>query len=302
MDPHDAFEKIMEEMRMHVAGKKETIELLFICLISNGHALLEGVPGVAKTTTSKTLAAVIEADFKRIQGTPDLEPRDITGYTYVDDDGNVKFNKGPVFTNVLLIDEINRMQPKTMSALLETLEERQVSVGGESTPLPAPFTSFATQNPLNIEGTVALPKVLADRFLMKIDVGYPTIEEEKEMIRLKEKGGHTTVNKVMSINDVLEMQEKVDSVELPDDVIDYIAKIINATRKDIHVVMGASPRADMAFMRTAKAKALIEGRSAVTIDDIKALAKPVLGHRIVVRASGGIGVNGIIDGIVATLK
>ena len=302
MDAHTAYLKVMEEMSKHIAGKRETLELLFLSIIANGHALLEGVPGVAKTTMTKTLASIIDADFKRIQGTPDLEPKDIIGYTYIDSDNSIKVKKGPIFTNILLIDELNRAPPKTMSAFLEALEERQVSLGGTDIPLPKPFTAFATQNPLRIEGTEPLPKVMADRFIMRIEVDYPSMEEEGEMLRIKEREEKLAVNKILTINDILDMQEQAKKVEMPDDVVKYITTIVDATRKDIHVVMGASPRADIAFMACGKAKALVEGRKEVTIDDIRFLAKPVLSHRIAVRATGGIGVNGIIDGILASIK
>ena len=184
MDARDAYKYILAEMKKRISGKEDTIALMFIALLANGHALLEGVPGVAKTTLTKSLAGAMQAEFKRIQGTPDLEPRDIVGYNYVDVDGSVKFNKGPVFTNILLVDELNRTPPKTMSALLETLEERQVTIAGTSRQLPAPFTTFATQNPLKIEGTEQIPKVLADRFLLKIDVDYPSMAEEEVMLRI----------------------------------------------------------------------------------------------------------------------
>lgn len=300
--PNETYKQILEEMKKHIAGKTETIELMLIALVANGHTLLEGVPGVAKTTMTKALASTIEADFKRLQGTPDLMPKDIVGYTYADSDGSVKYQKGPVFTNILLVDELNRAPPKTMSALLETLEERQVSVGGQTMPLLKPFIAFATQNPLTIEGTEPLPKVLADRFIMKISVDYPSMEEEQEMLRIKEREEKVEVRKIIGTQDVLSLQEQAKSVQLPDEVARYITRIVAATRKDIHVVMGGSPRSDLAFMQCGKAKALLEGRSQVTREDIKFLAKPVLSHRIAVRATGGIGVHGIIDGIVATLQ
>lgn len=288
-------------MKKHIAGKEDTIELLFIAILANGHALLEGVPGVAKTTMTKALADTIQAEFKRIQGTPDLEPKDIVGYTYLDDNNTPAFKKGPIFTNILLIDELNRSAPKTMSALLETLEERQVTAGGVDIQLPKPFTAFATQNPLRIEGTEPLPKVLADRFIMKIDIDYPSEQEEKEMLRIKEREEKSIVNKVLSTQDIIDYQMQAKQIVLPDNVATYITDIVNATRTDIHVVMGASPRADIALMMCGKAKALIEGRKEVTKDDIKFLAKPVLSHRIAVRATGGVGVKGIVDGILATL-
>ncbi|MEM3208897.1 MAG: MoxR family ATPase [Candidatus Micrarchaeaceae archaeon] len=302
MDPKLAFEKVMAEMKKRIAGKEETLELLFLTLVANGHALLEGVPGVAKTTMTKTLAETIQADFKRIQGTPDLEPKDIIGYTYVDDANNVVLKKGPVFTNILLVDELNRSPPKTMSALLETLEERQVTIGGNDMKLPSPFTAFATQNPLKIEGTEPLPKVLADRFMVKIDVTYPSESEEREMLRIKEREERVTVNKILTTSDILEMQQHAKDVVLPDDVAKYITAIVNATRTDIHVVMGASPRADLAFLYMSKARAYVHGAKEVTKDDIRFLASPVLSHRIVVRATGGIGVHGVIDGILASIE
>ncbi|MGC8676065.1 MAG: AAA family ATPase [Candidatus Micrarchaeia archaeon] len=300
MEPKEAYEAIKAEVSKQIAGNEETIELMFLSLLASGHALLEGVPGVAKTTMAKALADTIKADFKRIQGTPDLEPKDIIGYAYADN-GEVKVAKGPIFTNMLLVDELNRMQPRTMSAFLETLAERQVTIGNVTMQLAKPFVAYATQNPLNIEGTVPLPKVLADRFLLRIEVGYVSQEDEVQMLRIKEQNSEYTIKQIMSIEDVLHMQEQVNSVRLPDDVAEYITKLVAATRTDIHVVMGASPRADIAFMQCGKARALIHGRTEVSKDDIKALAKPVLSHRIVVRATGGIGVKGIIDGIIATL-
>ena len=301
MNAKTVYESVLNEMKKHIAGQEEPMELMFISLIANGHALLEGVPGVAKTTMAKALADTVQADFKRIQGTPDLEPKDIVGYTYVDTDKTIKLKKGPVFTNLLLIDELNRTQPKTMSALLETLAERQVSLAGQDLALPNPFMALATQNPLNIEGTVPLPKVLADRFIIKIDVQYPSMEDEQEMLRIKEKEIKAETKKIVDIKAILQMQEDAKKITMSNDIVKYITKIVDATRRDIHVIMGASPRADIAFMQCAKAKALVEGRKEVSKEDIKFLAKPVLSHRIAVRATGGIGVKGIIDGIIATL-
>lgn len=302
MDANDTYKKILEEMHKHIAGKIETIELMIISIVADGHALLEGVPGVAKTTMTKALAETIQADFKRIQGTPDITPKDITGYMYEDEvDKKLKFSKGPVFTNILLIDELNRMQPRTMSALLETLEEKQVSISGNDLKLPMPFIAFATQNPLRIEGTEPLPKVLADRFIMKIDVDYPSEDEEKNMLRIKEREERIEVKKIINTEDILLLQEEAKKISMSDEIVNYISKIVNATRTDIHVVMGASPRADIAFMRCGKAKAMLEGRKEVSLEDIKFLAKPVLSHRLSVRSTGGIGVHGIVDGIIASV-
>lgn len=301
MDPKNAFDSVFAEVRKHIAGKQEIIKLMFISIVANGHVLLEGVPGVAKTTMAKTLSEAISADFKRIQGMPDLDIKDIIGYTYIDDNKDIQFKKGPIFSNILLLDELNRVQPKTTVSLLEALEERQVTVGNQTYKLLRPFMAMATQNPLNIEGTTPLPKVLADRFLLRLAVTYPENEDEKEMLKLKE-NIEPEVKKVLSIADILDVQSQIDTVAISDEVKDYIVKLVRATREDIHVVMGGSPRADISFMKCGKAKALIEGRKSVSIDDIKFLAKPVLSHRIVVRATGGIGVNGVIDGIVASLR
>ena len=302
MEPKEAYNKVLEEMKKHIAGKTDVFELMFIAIVANGHVLLEGVPGVAKTTMTKTLADAIDAGFDRIQGTPDLDQRDIIGFTYLDEQNNIQIKKGPIFTNILLVDELNRAPPKTTTALLESLEERQVTLGNSTVPLMKPFIAFATQNPLNIEGTNPLPKVLTDRFLLRIAVTYPTMEEEQGMLRIKEREEKIVTKKVINKDDMLKFQSMVNSIQMSDEVAEYITRVVDATRKDIHMVMGASPRADISFMRCGKAKALIEGRKEVSIDDIKFLAKPVLSHRIVVKATGGLGVNGIIDGIIATTK
>ncbi len=303
MDAKAVYERILAEVGKRIAGNEEIIRLMFIAMVANGHVLLEGVPGVAKTTMAKTLAETVQATFGRIQGTPDLEFKDIVGYSYFDEAAKaMQLKKGPIFSNILLIDELNRAPPKTTTALLEALEEHQVTIADSTLPLAKPFIAMATQNPLNIEGTSQLPKVLADRFLMRIAVDYAPIEAEQQMLHLKESEASTSVERVISTTDVLELQRLAKAVKVPDPVIDYITTVVNATRKDIHVVMGASPRAEISFMMCAKAKALIEGRDTVNIDDIKYLARPVLSHRIVVRSTGGVGVNGIIDGIVATLQ
>ncbi len=293
--------RVEDELKKHIAGKREVIELLFIALIANGHVLLEGVPGVAKTTMSKALADTIQADFKRIQCMPDLVPSDIIGDVYLDSNNDPQLKKGPIFTNILLMDELNRSPPRTMSAVLEALEERQVTVGGLDTPLPKPFMAIATQNPLRIEGTEQLPKVLADRFIMKIDVSYPSMEEEEEMLRLKEIEHKMVTEKIITTADILDMQQQSKSITFPKEVSQFVTQIVDSSRKEMHIVMGASPRADIAFMQCAKAKALIEGRQEATKDDIRFLAKPILSHRLVVRSTGGIGVNGIIDGIMAAM-
>ncbi len=301
MDAKEAYSQVFKEVKKHIAGNDDIIEQMFIAMVANGHVMLEGVPGVAKTTMAKTLSEAIDSEFNRIQGMPDLSINDIIGYAYVDELKNPKLKKGPIFTNILLVDELNRAPPKTTTALLEALEERQVTMGNQTIPLPSPFMAMATQNPLNIEGTTSLPKVLADRFLMKITVNYPDEKSEAEILRIKEREEHITVEKVINMSDMLDLQSQVNAVKMSDEVVGYITKLVRATRSDIHVVMGGSPRADISFMRCGKAKALINGRNEVSIQDIKSLARSILSHRIVVRSTGGIGVNGVIDGIVATL-
>ncbi|MCL4372083.1 MoxR family ATPase [Candidatus Marsarchaeota archaeon] len=302
-NPKDAFEAVVKEIKKKVAGNDEIIKLMFIAVVADGHALLEGVPGLAKTTMTKALSETIEADFARIQGTPDLEFKDVVGFTYLDEKTkNVEVKKGPIFTNILLIDELNRTPQRTATALLEALEEKQVTLGTATMPLERPFITFATQNPLNIEGTSPLPKVLADRFLMRIAVDYARAEDEEQMLRIKENEESTHINRVLSKEDVLSLQKQAKAVNISDEVVKYITSIAQATRKEMHVLMGASPRAEISFMACGKAKALVEGRSDVSIDDIKYLARPVLSHRIVVRSTGGVGANGVIDGIIAMTK
>lgn len=302
MDAKSIYENVIQELERHISGNKDILKLMFISLVADGHALLEGVPGVAKTTMTKALASAIDADFKRVQCTADLDISDIIGTTFMDEQRNIKLKKGPVFTNILLADELNRAPVKTMSGFLEVLEERRVTIGGEDMGLPKPFIAFATQNPLTIEGTTPIPKVLADRFLMRISVGYPTESGEEEMIRIKEKEETIDFKKVISKDEILALQQQAKSIKLPDDIVQFITKVVEATREDIHVVMGGSPRSDIAFMNAGKAKALIEGRTEVNREDILFLAKPILSHRLVVRSTGGIGVNGVIDGIIATLS
>ena len=302
MDPKAVYQSVLTEVKKQIVGNESTIELMFVAMVANGHVLLEGVPGIAKTTMTKTLADAITADFKRIQGTPDLDVKDIIGYTYIDENRDIKLKNGPIFTNILLIDELNRAPPKTTTALLEPLEERQVTIGDNVIPLKKPFITFATQNPLNIEGTSALPKVVADRFLMRIGVTYPSPEDERSMLRIKEHEDEIKIQKVIGAEQIIELQKQAKKVTISDDVIKYITDLVNATRTDIHVIMGGSPRAEISFMECGKAKTLIEGRNEVTRDDIKFLAKPVLAHRLLVRTTGGIGVGGIIEGIIASMR
>lgn len=301
MDPKETYQKVLKEVKKHIAGKEDVIELMFIAIVANGHALLEGVPGVAKTTMTKVIADAISSEFTRVQCMYDLNIKDVIGYSYLDENNNIALKKGPIFTNLLLIDELNRAPPTTTTSLLEALEEKIVTIGNQTLDLKKPFIAFATQNPLNIEGTIPLPKVLTDRFLIRIAVTYPSMEEEQEMLRIKEHEQHIKTEKVINIDEILELQKMVEGINISDDIIQYITRIVNETRNNIHIVMGGSPRAEISFMNAGKAKALIEGRKDVTMEDIKFLARPVLSHRIVVRSTGGLGVNGIIDGIIASV-
>jgi len=301
MNPQESYQAVLREVKKRIAGKEDVIELMFISMIANGHVLLEGVPGIAKTTMARTMCEAIQAQFARVQGTSDLEYKDIVGFTYLDEkDHQVKLKPGPIFTNILLIDELNRAPAKVASALLEALEERQVTFSDRTLPLDNPFMAIATQNPLSIEGTSPIPKVLADRFLLRIGVQYPTEEEEREMLHIKESGVDAPIEKVMATTDIIEMQKMVNTIKVSEEVINYITEIVTATRNEIHIIMGASPRAEIGFMKAGRARALISGRTDVTKDDIQFLAKPILSHRLTVRSTGGIGVNGIIDGIIAT--
>ncbi len=301
MDPKQAYENVLREVQKQISGKEDVIELMFIAIVANGHALLEGVPGVAKTTMTKVIAEAISSEFTRVQCMYDLNIKDVIGYAYLDDNNNIALKKGPIFTNLLLIDELNRAPATTTTSLLEALEEKIVTIGNQTLNLNKPFIAFATQNPLNIEGTIPLPKVLTDRFLLRIAVSYPSEEEEQKMLRMKENAEHVKTEKVLSINDILELQQMVKTVSISDELINYITRIVNSSRTNIHITMGGSPRAEISFMIAGKAKALIEGRKEVSLDDLKFLARPVLSHRIVVRSTGGLGVNGIIDGIIASV-
>ena len=276
----DEYTKFMDEMGKHVIGKKDVIEKLFIALIAEGHVLLEGVPGIAKTHIANTMARCLSLEFKRVQFTADLLPADILG-TLVYSNGSFTFKKGPIFTNILLADEINRAPPKTQSALLEAMQERQVSIDVETYKLEEPFIVIATQNPIEMEGTYPLPEAQLDRFIFKLLLTYPTKEEEKGIVRYKEKMDR--VNRVLTKKEILRLREKAKEVSVSDEVVDYIVNIVEATRKKEELLYGASPRASISLMRAAKVKALIEDRDYVIPDDVKGLAKDVLRHRVILK-------------------
>jgi MoxR-like ATPase len=284
-----------------LVGKPEVIRLAVIGLLARGHLLIEDVPGVGKTTLAAALARSIGGGFQRIQFTSDMLPSDILGVTvYQPDRGDFVFKPGPLFTNIVLADEINRTTPKTQSSLLEAMNEAQVSLDHSTFPLPKPFMVLATQNPLEYEGTHALPESQLDRFLLRIRVGYPEAEDEKAILR----GGATeaaeSLTPVLSAAEVIELQEQVERVRVEDTVLDYLMALVAATRKAPLLRLGVSPRGSLALLRAARARALADGRDFLVPDDLKTLAVPALAHRVLLRTGPGAEVDGdaIIDAIV----
>jgi MoxR-like ATPase len=275
---------VMAEISRVIIGKDPLIHDIFIALLAGGNVLLEGVPGVAKTTIAKTFASTVGLDFKRVQFVPDILPSDITGAS-VFNQKNMEFelHKGPVFTNILLVDEINRASPKIQSALLEAMEERQVSIDGITYPLPDPFMVITTQNPIDIVGTFPLPEAQIDRFLFKLNVDYPTSDEELNMLMAKNSGSSNVANRVLSRDEVRMMIETVKNIHVDQKVLQYIRDLIIASRSHPKLLLGGSPRASIALLRGSKALAALNGRSYVTPDDVKYLAPKVLVHRLIVK-------------------
>ena len=278
-------DELQEELAKVIVGQKKMIRLLIVALFADGHVLIEGVPGIAKTLVAKLLARTMSVGFSRIQFTPDLMPSDIIGTSVFNVKENLfEFNKGPIFSNIILIDEINRAPAKTQSALFEVMEENQITVDGTCYRMDQPFNVFATQNPIEHEGTYRLPEAQLDRFLFKIDIGYPSLEEET-MILLN-KNGLTVENELDLINPILEnndlasLRKLVGQVHVEEKLMGYIASIVQKTRSHADIFYGASPRASLAILSTAKVVAALEGRDFVSPDDIKEMALPALRHRI----------------------
>lgn len=284
---------LRDEIRKVIVGQGETVDQLLVTFLAGGHALLEGVPGLAKTLMIRTLAEAVELKFRRIQFTPDLMPSDILGTEILEEDHSTgkrffKFNKGPVFANILLADEINRTSPKTQSALLEAMQEFEVTYGGTTYPIERPFFILATQNPIEQAGTFPLPEAQLDRFLLYIRIGYPTAEEESMILSGTTSGKKTSIEKVINGEDIIEAQKLVREVHINSELVDYVSRIVRSTRPattDQKMVRdwvrwGAGPRAGQAMILTAKARAFLLGRYAVTTEDIQRVAYPVLRHRI----------------------
>lgn len=278
--------RVREEMRKYVIGQSEMIELLLAGIFSNGHLLLEGVPGVAKTLSSKALAKVLDVDFSRIQFTPDLMPSDVIGTSVFNmKDTTFNFKKGPVFSNIVLIDEINRAPAKTQAALFEVMEERQITYDGNRYEMSFPFLVVATQNPVEQEGTYNLPEAQLDRFLFKIKLDYPSLEEETTiLIRYKDQIKSPTLEEIIPIfnaEELRKVQSIVEKIIIEERLIQYIAQIINKTRNHGKIYLGGSPRASLSILKAAKAFAAIRGRDFVTPDDIQFVTVHVLNHRLI---------------------
>jgi MoxR-like ATPase len=286
LDPAEVFSRIRAEVMTVVVGKDESLEHLLIAVLCGGHALVEDVPGVGKTILARSLAMVLGCRFRRIQFTPDVLPSDITGSSvYNQQTSDFEFRPGPIFTQVLLADEINRATPRAQSALLEAMEERQVTVDGETKPLPQPFLVLATQNPIELEGTFPLPEAQLDRFLLRVPLGYPDIEEEHDILRRFERDDpFERIKTVTSPGELLMLQQRRGSVDVSEEVVRYLLAVVRSTRTDDRVALGASPRAALSLHRSVQARALLHGRSFATPDDVKALTAPVLAHRILLTA------------------
>jgi MoxR-like ATPase len=307
----EAVVSVRAEVAKVVVGQEGVLSGIVAALLVGGHVLLEGVPGVAKTLLVKTVAAALDLEFKRIQFTPDLMPSDVTGQViYQTDQGTFRFREGPVFTNLLLADEINRTPPKTQASLLESMEEHQVSVDGAAHPLPDPFAVIATQNPVEYEGTSPLPEAQLDRFLFKLQVPYPTTEQETEVLRRHDRGldphdiASMGVRAVAGADVLARAREEVNAVQVEDAVLEYLVAIVRATRESPSFDLGVSPRGGTALLHAAKAWAWLAGRAYVTPVEVKAVAKPALRHRVLLRPElelEGATNDGVLDGILTTV-
>lgn len=310
-EPGKIFEHIMQQFKKVIIGQEKVIEEIIVSFLTGGHLILEGVPGTAKTLLVKTLSQVVKLDFARIQFTPDLMPSDVVGtHIYDMKAQSFRLQKGPIFTNFLLADEINRTPPKTQAALLEAMEERQVTVEGETLPLPDRFMVCATQNPLEFEGTYPLPEAQLDRFMMKILIDYPEFKEEREIVRKFHEGFDPHDLKKQGLNPV-EISDwpgvfqKIREISAGDPILDYITEIVRSSRSGNHINMGASPRGSIHLLLCCKTLAALKGRNYVIPDDVKSMAYPVLRHRLILKPEAeieGITPDSVIRNILNTVN
>lgn len=289
-EAQSTIQKIVENIEKVIVGKTEAIHLVIIGLICKGHVLIEDVPGTGKTVLAKSLARSVGCSFKRIQFTPDMLPSDVTGVSIFNQKtSEFEFRPGPIMAQIVLTDEINRATPKTQAALLEAMEERQVTVDGVTHLVPEPFLVLATQNPIEYEGTFPLPEAQLDRFLLRINIGYPTVRDEVDMVQ-QQKLSHPleSLDRVISVEELLKVQDAVRNVKVSTEIEYYIVNIVNATRSHGELYLGASPRGSLGLYRTAQARAAIDGRDYVIPDDVKALAGSVLSHRMILGSAARI--------------
>ena len=284
--PTEKIHLLQNEIERVIKGKSETVKLALVALLAKGHLLIEDVPGIGKTTLANALARALDLSFHRVQFTSDLLPSDVIGLSiYNQRSERFEWNAGPIFSNIVLADEINRATPKTQSALLEAMAEEQITVEGVSRPLPLPFVVVATQNPTEHHGTYPLPESQLDRFMLRLHVGYPNIEDEREILRDRERENPLKyVRAVMSQTDVLDLQKKTSEVRVDEALIEYLLKIVALTRESDQLELGISPRGTLALFRSAQAYALVEGRDFCIADDIKRLVPPVFAHRLIVNS------------------
>lgn len=305
-------EKVLKEAEKVIIGQDDFLRSLLVCLFSGGHALIEGVPGLAKTLSVRVLSRIMDVPFRRIQFTPDMMPSDITGTNMYDlKSQTFHLKKGPIFTGFLLADEINRTPPKTQAALLEAMEEARVSIDGTDYELEQPFMVFATQNPIEYEGTYPLPEAQLDRFLMKLVVDYPSQEDEEILLRQIHGGfnardfGNIQIGRLINGEIIRECQKEIASITVEESILSYITAITQATRQSPHLLLGGSPRASVALLLSGKTLAAMEGRDFVIPDDIKSLALPVLRHRVMVAPESqieGVKADQVIGGILDQVK
>ena len=285
----EAFDNIDAEISKVIVEQKDVVKFVIISIFCNGHCLLMGVPGLAKTLLIKTISSVLELDFNRIQFTPDLMPSDIIGAEVMDSNRNMKFIKGPIFSNIVLADEINRTPPKTQAALLEAMQEKSVTVAGDHYTLSPPFFVMATQNPIEQEGTYPLPEAQLDRFLFNITLDYPSFEAEKQIVKGSAEANEVIINKIISAEEIIQFQKLVNKVPVPDNVVDYAVSLVSKTRPNTerahqatndYLDWGAGPRASQSLIQATKCHGLLNGKYSPDIEDVKAVAKPVLRHRL----------------------